>query len=289
MEKNYFVKSHGLGNEYIVLDSKNITFPLTPDVIKKICNVNYGIGSDGILLKVETDKADAGLRIFNPDGSEAEKSGNGLRIFCKYIFDYGFIHQRQFTVETKGGIVNADIVEVKDNKATLITVDMGKAEFRSALIPTKFPTAEVNDQTITIDGTEYLANCVSMGNPHCVIIREQLDVDEIKKVGPMIEHYPMFPNRINVQFAQVINRREARILIWERGAGFTLASGTSSCAVACVLHKKGLVDNEVLIRCLGGNLNIQISKDWEVRMTGQVRQIRQGVLNKELLEEFEKD
>ena len=289
MEKNYFVKSHGLGNEYIVLDSKNITFPLTPDVIKKICNVNYGIGSDGILLKVETDKADAGLRIFNPDGSEAEKSGNGLRIFCKYIFDYGFIHQRQFTVETKGGIVNADIVEVKDNKATLITVDMGKAEFRSALIPTKFPTTEVNDQTIIIDGTEYLANCVSMGNPHCVIIREQLDVDEIKKVGPMIEHYSMFPNRINVQFAQVINRREARILIWERGAGFTLASGTSSCAVACVLHKKGLVDDEVLIRCLGGNLNIQISKDWEVRMTGQVRQICQGVLNKELLEEFGKD
>jgi diaminopimelate epimerase len=128
-----------------------------------------------------------------------------------------------------------------------------------------------------------------MGNPHCVIIREQLDIDEIKKVGPMIEHYPMFPNRINVQFAKVINRHEARILIWERGAGFTLASGTSSCAVACVLHKKGLVDNEVLIRCLGGNLNIQISKDWEVRMTGQVRQICQGVLSNELTEEFGKN
>jgi diaminopimelate epimerase len=288
MEKNSFVKSHGLGNEYVVLDSENITFELTPKVIKKICNVNFGIGSDGILLKVNSERADVGLRIFNPDGSEAEKSGNGLRIFCKYIFDYGFARQRQFTVETKGGIVNADIVEMKNNKATLITVDMGRAEFRSFLIPTNFQTEEVDDETIEVNGMKYLVNCVSMGNPHCVVVKDHLDIDEIKNVGPMIEHCPIFPNRINVQFAQVINRHEARILIWERGAGFTLASGTSSCAVACVLHKKGLVDCDVLIRCLGGDLKIRISKDWEVRMTGKVRQICSGVLNEELLEDFEK-
>lgn len=288
MEKNSFVKSHGLGNEYVVLDKENITFELTPEVIKKICNVNFGIGSDGVLLKVCSDRADVGLRIFNPDGSEAEKSGNGLRIFCKYIFDYGFVSRRQFTVETKGGIVNADIVEVKNNKATLITVDMGKAEFRSSLIPTNFQTEEVDDEAVEVNGTEYLVNCVSMGNPHCVVVKDHLDIDEIRKVGPVIEHNPMFPNRINVQFAQVVNRHEARILIWERGAGFTLASGTSSCAVACVLHKKGLVDGEVLIRCLGGDLKIQISADWEVRMTGKIRQICSGVLDGELLEDFGK-
>lgn len=288
MEKNSFVKSHGLGNEYVVLDKENITFELTPEVIKKICNVNFGIGSDGVLLKVCSDRADVGLRIFNPDGSEAEKSGNGLRIFCKYIFDYGFVSRRQFTVETKGGIVNADIVEVKNNKATLITVDMGKAEFRSSLIPTNFQTEEVDDEVVEVNGTEYLVNCVSMGNPHCVVVKDHLDIDEIRKVGPVIEHNPMFPNRINVQFAQVVNRHEARILIWERGAGFTLASGTSSCAVACVLHKKGLVDGEVLIRCLGGDLKIQISADWEVRMTGKIRQICSGVLDGELLEDFGK-
>lgn len=288
MEKNSFVKSHGLGNEYVVLDSENITFELTPKVIKKICNVNFGIGSDGVLLKESSDRADVGLRIFNPDGSEAEKSGNGLRIFCKYIFDYGFVSRRQFTVETKGGIVNADIVEVRNRKATLITVDMGRAEFRSSLIPTNFHTEEVDDEAVEVNGTKYLVNCVSMGNPHCVVVKDHLDLDEIRKVGPMIEHYPMFPNRINVQFAQVVNRHEARILIWERGAGFTLASGTSSCAVACVLHKKGLVDSDVLIRCLGGDLKIQISRDWEVRMTGKIRQICSGVLDNELLEDFEK-
>ncbi len=288
MEKNSFVKSHGLGNEYVVLDSENITFELTPKVIKKICNVNFGIGSDGVLLKESSDRADVGLRIFNPDGSEAEKSGNGLRIFCKYIFDYGFVSRRQFTVETKGGIVNAHIVEVRNRKATLITVDMGRAEFRSSLIPTNFHTEEVDDEAVEVNGTKYLVNCVSMGNPHCVVVKDHLDLDEIRKVGPMIEHYPMFPNRINVQFAQVVNRHEARILIWERGAGFTLASGTSSCAVACVLHKKGLVDSDVLIRCLGGDLKIQISRDWEVRMTGKIRQICSGVLDNELLEDFEK-
>ncbi len=288
MEKNSFVKSHGLGNEYVVLDSENITFELTPKVIKKICNVNFGIGSDGVLLKESSDRADVGLRIFNPDGSEAEKSGNGLRIFCKYIFDYGFVSRRQFTVETKGGIVNADIVEVRNCKATLITVDMGRAEFRSSLIPTNFHTEEVDDEAVEVNGTKYLVNCVSMGNPHCVVVKDHLDLDEIRKVGPMIEHYPMFPNRINVQFAQVVNRHEARILIWERGAGFTLASGTSSCAVVCVLHKKGLVDSDVLIRCLGGDLKIQISRDWEVRMTGKIRQICSGVLDNELLEDFEK-
>ena len=288
MEKNSFVKSHGLGNEYVVLDSENITFELTPKVIKKICNVNFGIGSDGVLLKESSDRADVGLRIFNPDGSEAEKSGNGLRIFCKYIFDYGFVSRRQFTVETKGGIVNADIVEVRNRKATLITVDMGRAEFRSSLIPTNFHTEEVDDEAVEVNGTKYLVNCVSMGNPHCVVVKDHLDLDEIRKVGPMIEHYPMFPNRINVQFAQVVNRHEARILIWERGAGFTLASGTSSCAVACVLHKKGLIDSKVLIRCLGGDLKIQISRDWEVRMTGKIRQICSGVLDDELLEDFGK-
>lgn len=218
MEKNSFVKSHGLGNEYVVLDSENITFELTPKVIKKICNVNFGIGSDGVLLKESSDRADVGLRIFNPDGSEAEKSGNGLRIFCKYIFDYGFVSRRQFTVETKGGIVNADIVEVRNRKATLITVDMGRAEFRSSLIPTNFHTEEVDDEAVEVNGTKYLVNCVSMGNPHCVVVKDHLDLDEIRKVGPMIEHYPMFPNRINVQFAQVVNRHEARILIWERGS-----------------------------------------------------------------------
>jgi len=287
MKDNFFVKTHGLGNEYIVLCDKSITFNLSRNAIKRICNVNFGIGSDGILLKVDSDKADVGLRIYNPDGSEAEKSGNGLRIFCKYIFDYGFVSKREFTVETKGGLVKANIVEVKNNRATLITVDMGTAIFSAPLIPTSFPTAEVNDEIINVEGKDYKINCVSMGNPHCVIIKDHLDIAEVKKYGPYIEHYKMFPNRINVQFAKIINRKEVEILIWERGAGFTLASGTSSCAVASVLRKKDLIDSEVTIKMLGGELKIEINEHMDVRMTGKVRQSCEGVLNEDLLEDLE--
>ena len=172
MRENIFVKTHGLGNEYIVLDSDSINFQLTEKAIKRICNVNFGIGSDGILLKVPSDKADFGLKIYNPDGSEAEKSGNGLRIFCKYIYDYNFTENRQFTVETKGGLVNADIVEVTEaGKAKLITVDMGQAIFNSKKIPTRFNSEDSIGKKLMANGKEFEVNCVSMGNPHCVVLK----------------------------------------------------------------------------------------------------------------------
>lgn len=284
---NNFVKTHGLGNEYIVLDEESISFKLTEKAIQRICNVNFGIGSDGILLKVKSDKADFGLKIFNPDGSEAEKSGNGLRIFCKYVYDYGFTSNKDFTVETKGGIVRANIVEETLNKkAKRISVDMGKANFKSKEIPTSFITEEVVGEKLQADDKEYEVNCVSMGNPHCVIIKDKLDIGEIKTYGKLIENHEMFPNRTNVQFAKVLSRNEAEILIWERGAGFTLASGSSSCAVASVLKKKTLVDNKIKIKMLGGELIIEIDDEWNVRMTGEVRQIAEGVLSDELIEDF---
>jgi diaminopimelate epimerase len=281
-----FVKTHGLGNEYIILDEDNITFKLNEKAIKRICNVNYGIGSDGILLKVNSNNADIGLRIYNPDGSEAEKSGNGLRIFCKYLYDYDIINKSKLTVETKGGIVKANIKEVKNDKANVITIDMGMAIFKSTLIPTSFEKEEVEDEVILIEDKKYKINCVSVGNPHCVILKETLDVDEIKKYGPEIEKYYMFPKRINVQFAKVINKREVEILIWERGAGFTLASGSSSCAVTSVLKKKGLIENEVIIRMIGGQLKLEIDDKWNIRMTGEARQICEGILSDELLEDI---
>lgn len=283
MEKNFFIKSQGLGNEYIIIDEKNITFPLTQKAIQKICNVNFGIGSDGILIKTNSDSADIGLKIFNPDGSEAEKSGNGLRIFCKYIYDYKIIPHREFTVETKGGKVRANIQETIHDRASLITVDMGKAIFSSKQIPTSFNSEEVQDEIILIDDKKFVINCVSVGNPHCVIIKDELDVREIKKYGPKIENYSKFPNRINVQFAKIISRDEIQILIWERGAGFTLASGSSSCAVASVLRKKELINNKVTVKMPGGELKIEINDTWDIRMTGEVRQICEGTLHEELV------
>lgn len=288
MKDNFFVKTHGLGNEYIVLEEERLDFDLTDKAVQRICNVNFGIGSDGILLKVPTDKADFGLRIFNPDGSEAEKSGNGLRIFCKYIYDYSFTDKKVFTVETKGGLVTANIVETSNNKAKLITVDMGKANFKAAEIPTNFESDEVIGKKIIIEGKEFEINCVSLGNPHCVILKDELNVQEIKTYGPLIENYKEFPNRINTQFAKVISREEAEILIWERGAGFTLASGSSSCGVASVLKKRGLIDNKVKIKMLGGELIIELDDDFNLRMTGEVREIAKGYLSSELIEDLNK-
>jgi diaminopimelate epimerase len=286
MEMNHFVKSHGLGNEYVVFDSEHINFHINELNIKKICNVHFGIGSDGILLKVPSNNADFGLKIYNPDGSEAEKSGNGLRIFSKFIYDYKWSKNNRFTIETKGGIVNASVIESINERAKIIKIDMGKAIFDSKLIPVDSNKHEFMDELLTLADSTFSINCVSVGNPHCVILRDKLDIDQIKKYGPQIENNKLFPNRINVQFAKVLNEKEVEILIWERGAGFTLASGSSSCAVASVLYKKGLIQSTVTIKMMGGALTINIDKLWNMQMTGEVKQIAEGSLSADLLEEL---
>lgn len=287
METNYFIKSHGLGNDYIVMEADNINFDLSENAVKRICNIHYGIGSDGILLKIDSDKADFGLKIFNPDGSEAEKSGNGLRIFCKYLYDYGFANCKKFTVETLGGLVTAEIIEEENGKAKLISVDMGKAIFESRNIPVDSDKPEFIAETIQAGDASFEVNCVSVGNPHCVVIKDELDEKEIKTYGTYLENHGLFPNRINVQFAKAISRNEARILIWERGAGWTLASGSSSCAAACALKKRGLVDGDITMNMIGGVLKIQIDDEWNIRMTGEVREIGRGILTAEMISDLE--
>ena len=287
MEQNFFVKSHGLGNEYLVFEAGNITFPLTEKNIRRICNVHFGLGSDGLLLKVPSQAADFGLQIFNPDGSEAEKSGNGLRIFCKFLYDYGFARSRQFSVETKGGMVEAEVLEEQNGRARVIRIDMGRAEFRSREIPVRVEQEECLDVPLWVEDREFRINCVSVGNPHCVIIQEGLEEAEIRKYGPLIERHPLFPNRTNVQFARPLNEQEVEVLIWERGAGFTLASGSSSCAVASVLAKRGLTSRNVTVKMPGGELKIDLAENWAIKMTGEVRQIAEGTLSADLVEELE--
>lgn len=284
--QNFFVKSHGLGNDYIVLDEDKIDFDCTEKAIIKICDVHYGIGSDGILLKVPGNRADFGLRILNPDGSEAEKSGNGLRIFAKYLYDYKYTIEKHFTIETPGGIVSAEIIEEKNGKAQTIKVDMGKAIFESKKIPVNCKNEECIDETLHLENKDYKINCVSVGNPHCVVLKEELDEREIKLFGPQIENNSMFPNRINVQFARVISPNEVEIIIWERGAGWTLASGSSSCAVASVMVKKGLTERNLAIKMPGGILKIEIDENWEIQMTGEVREIANGFLSSELISDL---
>ncbi|MBN1117119.1 MAG: diaminopimelate epimerase [Bacteroidales bacterium] len=280
---NEFVKSHGLGNEYIVLDSENIDFELSKEMIMRLCNVHFGIGSDGILLKVPSVKADFGLRILNPDGSEAEKSGNGLRIFSKYLYDYKFTQSKIFSIETPGGLVYAHIIEESNAKANRIKVDMGRAIFKAKDIPVNSDEELFFDKKLKAGDREYIVNCVSVGNPHCVVVKDVLDPEEIKKYGPMLETHAMFPNRINVQFVKPVSDSEVEILIWERGAGYTLASGSSSSAVATVVRKKGLVGDNITVKMPGGQLHIEIDEYWDIKMTGEVKEIASGVLSEETI------
>ena len=281
--QNFFVKSHGLGNDYFVLDQAGITFQLNEKNIQLLCDVHYGIGSDGILLKVASEKADFGLKIYNPDGSEAEKSGNGLRIFAKYLYDYGHTSGKIFTIETLGGLVTAEVSGETNGKANRIKVDMGKAIFNSHKVPVMSDESECFDHPLSLIDETYLINCVSVGNPHCVILRDRLVKAEIMKHGSEIENHPLFPNRINVQFAKVLSRNEVEILIWERGAGYTLASGSSSCAVAAVMVKKGLTDRKLTVKMPGGALQIEIDESWNIRMEGEVKEIASGYLSDELM------
>lgn len=284
METNFFVKSHGLGNCYIVIDSDKIDFELTDERVIRICDLHFGVGSNGILLKVPSKIADFGLKIYNTDASIAENCGNGLRIFSKFLHDYGYLSSDKFTVDILGRLIHCEILEKNAaGKAIKVRVDMGKANFVAKQVPVNFPKEECINELVTFGGKEFRINCVSVGNPHCVVFRDELNQEELLKYGPIIETDKMFPNRTNVQFAHVVNRNLVEIKIWERGVGNTLASGSSSCAVASAMRKNNLVDKDVTIRMPGGELQISIDEEWNIKMTGPVEEICSGVFCKEMV------
>src|SRR5574341_2371505 len=192
--ENWFVKAHALGNDYIVVDPAALTFPLTPNAIRLICDRHLGVGSDGILALAPSDRADFGLRIYNPDGSEAEKSGNGLRIFSRYLYDHGLTRATAFSIETPGGLVNARL-DVRDGQVRLITVDMGTVTFDSEQIPVGGPRREVVDELLDVDGQSLKITGVSVGNPHCVVFVPDLHEVDVDVLGPKLERHPLFPNR----------------------------------------------------------------------------------------------
>lgn len=278
-----FVKGHGLGNDYLVLKAKDLDFPLNPVAVQRLCHRNWGIGSDGILLLVDSSNADFGLRIFNPDGSEAEKSGNGLRIFAKYLYEHGHAKRPVFSVETKGGVVECQC-HVAGGRVASVTVEMGQVTFRAQEIPMSGPDREVVGVPLKVDDHTLKVTALSVGNPHCVIFRDRLDEAEVRRLGPLIEHHPVFPNRTNVQFAKVEGRDRVEILIWERGAGFTLASGSSSCAAAAAAVKNTLCDHgRVTVAMPGGELIIEVRSDWSLRLQGPVEEVCAGILSPDLV------
>jgi diaminopimelate epimerase len=280
---NEFVKSHGLGNDYIVLDAAQLSFPLSTGAIRTICDYHFGIGSDGILLVVPGANADFGVRIFNPDGSEAEKSGNGIRILAKFLWDHGYAPRPDFTIATLGGRVRARL-DLDGARVRMITADMGRATFVSEDIPMTGPRREVVGESLVVDGERLVVTCVSMGNPHCVVLTDVLDEAQVKRLGPQIEHHPCFPKRINVQFAKVLSRGRVAIMIWERGAGWTLASGTSSCGVVSACVRNGLTDRRVVVESPGGELTVVVAENWDLTLTGPVSEITRGTLSADLVE-----
>jgi diaminopimelate epimerase len=275
-----YSKYHALGNDYIVIDPKDIPGgQLDSDQIVRICHRNYGIGSDGLLLgPLPGSECDFGLRIFNPDGGEAEKSGNGLRIFSRYLWDKKQVGEDPFSVFTIGGNV---ISQVSNNGRT-VKVEMGKAEFMSNKIPVSGPPREVLKEKLIINNEEIEINAVSVGNPHCIILDDALSLERVKTLGPKIEHHLLFPNRINVQFMKILDRQNIRIEIWERGAGYTLASGSSSSASAAMAFKFKYCDSNIHVHMPGGVIDINISNDFFITMTGGVTKVADGVMSDEI-------
>jgi diaminopimelate epimerase len=274
-----FYKYHALGNDYIVLTPDEFGQELTADIIRLICHRNYGIGSDGILYgPLDDPLCDFGLRIYNPDGSEAEKSGNGLRIFSRYLWDKGLMGDRPVNIKTAGGPVKAKI----DRDGKIITVDMGQVSFDSRKIPVTGTAREVINETIEVKGQALEFCAATVGNPHCVVLRSEVSADEARQWGPLIETDPRFPNRTNVQFMQILDRSNISIEIWERGAGYTLASGSSSSAAAAVAHRLGLCDPQITVHMPGGRIEIEIAPDFAITMTGGVTKVATGTIDPEM-------
>jgi len=274
-----FSKYHALGNDYIVLESSSFANSLTQEQIQRICHRNYGVGSDGILFGLtNTQEADFALRIFNPDGSEAEKSGNGLRIFACYLWDTGKVGTNEFTILTAGGKVKAQVHHNGRN----VTVEMGQVSFDSVKIPVAGPPREVIKEVIEIDGEIIEFSAATIGNPHCVILQDEISEAFARKLGPKIETDSRFPNRTNVQFMKVLDRANIRIEIWERGAGYTLASGSSSSAAAAVARRLDLCDSQINVHMPGGQIEITISDNFSITMTGPVTKIADGTIAEEI-------
>ncbi len=260
-------KSHGLGNDYLVADPGELPFEVTPARVRLLCDRHIGVGSDGLLV---LDGA-RGVRIFNPDGSEAEKSGNGLRIFAKWLFDTRRTGgMSRFTIRTQAGDSAVEVHSV-DGRAREVTVDMGAPVFRE-------------DLTALDIGSERLdVVALSIGNPHCVILEQELDITRLRRIGPLVEAHSAFPTRTNVQLARATSRTDVQLLIWERGAGETQASGSSACAVVAACHRLGMVDEDVTAHMPGGELRIRIDAEGRLWLRGPVEEIAQITLSPELI------
>lgn len=284
-----FTKMHGLGNNFVVFNQldepENILEEHEyPSLSRYVSNVNFGIGSDGIILICRSEIADFKMRIFNEDGSEANNCGNGLRCVAKYLYDHMYATSSQFTIETKGGIVKVEIEEGKDEKQSVqfVTVDMGEPRLLKGMLPMKGdPLSKAINEPHIFDGKQFYLTCVSMGNPHAIIFVDDVHQFPLEQIGPVIEHSSLFPDRVNVGIVHVIGPKELDYRVWERGAGITMACGTGACAavVAASLNQFVEIHQPITVHLPGGDLTIRWDEQGHVWKRGTADYICHGDLN----------
>ena len=272
-----FTKMQGLGNDYVYVNCFKEKIENPSEMAVKVSDRHFGIGSDGLILIKPSEVADFEMEMYNADGSRGEMCGNGIRCVAKYVYDYGLTDKTSISVETLGGIKYLDLT-VEHGKVTLVKVDMGTPILKPELIPIVAKGETVIDELIMVGGKEYHMTGVSMGNPHDVVFMDDIKNLEIEKIGPLFENHERFPNRINTEFVNVIDRHTAQMRVWERGSGETLACGTGACAVAVACILNGLTENTVTVKLLGGDLRIEWDREKNtVYMTGPAEVSFDGV------------
>ena len=273
-----FTKMHGIGNDYIYFNCFETEIDDPESLAIKLSDRHFGIGGDGIVLILPSEGADAKMRIFNMDGSEAMMCGNAIRCVAKYIYDNKIVEKDQLSIDTLSGIKTLDLT-ISNGLVESVKANMGKAELTPELIPVNLPGERVVDYPINVKGSEYNITCVSMGNPHAVVFCEEIDDLNLSEIGPYFENYEAFPNRINTEFIKVLDRNQLKMRVWERGSGETLACGTGACAsaVAAVLNGYCDMDTDINIELIGGNLTIKYTDD-AVFMTGGCTKVFDGIV-----------
>ncbi|MGK7346100.1 MAG: diaminopimelate epimerase [Candidatus Nitrospinota bacterium M3_3B_026] len=276
MAKLEFTKMHGLGNDFVVVDLRKKKFPRLAEKARLICDRRFGIGCDQVIVIMKSRRADYRMRIYNPDGSEAEMCGNGIRCFAKYLWDRRdpvIRRKKSLDVETPAGIIRPRVAE-----GGMVEVDMGEPVLDGEAIPSLFK-GRVVDEPLAAVSKRYRITAVSMGNPHAVIFTDDVEGVNLERVGPAIENSQKFPNRTNVEFVEVKNRRRVKARVWERGAGATLACGTGACAVAVASALNGRTGRKVAVELPGGTLVIEWTRSNRVLMTGPAAEVFRGVMD----------
>ncbi len=272
-----FTKMHGIGNDYVYMDARISPVSDPAALAIQVSDRHKGIGSDGLVLILPSEVADVRMRMFNSDGSESQMCGNAIRCVGKYAYEHGLVSKPELTVETLAGIKIITLI-MEGDKVTGATVDMGTPEWVPARIPVKHEGDTALEISIEALGKTYTGSCVSMGNPHVVIQGENLDDFAIEAIGSAIENHPLFPERINVEFIEVLDKNNVRMRVWERGAGETQACGTGACAVGVVCARLGLTERDVNIHLLGGTLHIRWADNDHIFMTGGATTVFDGEL-----------